>query len=58
MFLLNINDFGFKNQVEKHQFLVKRGVATNGSFMNLCFVKCEKLSLFWPFWGRILVDVQ
>ena len=60
MFLFNIIVFGFKkNQVEKHQFLVKRGVATKRFFMNLCFAKCEKLSFFFlgHFW-QILVDVQ
>ena len=44
-----------KNQVEKHQFLVKGGVATKRFFffMNLCFAKCEKLSFFGGghFWG-------
>ena len=36
-----------KNKVEKHQFLVKRGVVTKRFFfMNLCFAKCEKLSFF------------
>ena len=34
-----------KNPSWKHQFLVKRGVATKRCFfMNLCFAKCEKLS--------------
>ena len=49
-----------KNQVEKHQFLVKRGVATKRFFfMSLCFGKCEKLSFFWgAFFGQILVGVQ
>ena len=46
-----------KKQVEKHQFLVKRGVATKCCFMNLCFAKCEKLSFFGHVW-QILVDVQ
>ena len=43
-----------KNQVEKHHFLVKRGVATKRFFfMNLCFAKCDKLSFFWGhFWGK------
>ena len=44
-----------KNQVEKHQFLVKRGVATKRFFfMNLCFAKCKKLSFFWGaiFWAN------
>ena len=61
MFLFNIIVFGFKKfQVEKHQFLVKRGVATKrGFFMNLCFAKCEKLSFFLgPCFWQILVDVQ
>ena len=35
-----------KTQVQKHQFLVKRGVATKRFLMNLCFAKCEKLSFF------------
>ena len=43
----NINVFGFKNQSWKHQFLIKRGVATKFFFMNLCFAKCEKLSFFF-----------
>ena len=49
-----------KTQVEKHYFLVKRGVATKRLFFNnLCFAKCEKLSFFLgPFFGQILVDVQ
>ena len=57
-FLFNINVFGFKKiQVKKHQFLVKRGVATKRVFFNnLCFEKCEKL-FFCPFFGQILVDV-
>ena len=33
-----------KTQVEKHQFLVKRGVTTNVFSYNLCFVNSEKLS--------------
>ena len=37
--------FGCKLK-KKHQFLVKRGVATKRFFMNLCFAKCEKLSFF------------
>ena len=36
-----------KNQIEKHRFLVKRGLQQNGFFMTLCFAKCEKLSFFW-----------
>ena len=56
MFLFNIIVFGFKKtQVEKHQFLVKRGVATKRFFfMNLCFAKCEKLSFFLgaTFWAN------
>ena len=56
MFLFNIFVFGFKkNQVEKHQFLVKRGVATKRVFfMTLCFAKREKLSFFWGghFFGK------
>ena len=44
-----------KTQVEKHQFLVKRGVATKRVFMNLCLAKCDKLSFggghyFGKFW--------
>ena len=59
-FLFNINVFGFKKQSWKHQFLVKRGVATKRFFffMNLCFAKCEKLSFFLPIFCPILVDVQ
>ena len=52
-FLFNINVVGFKQQVEKHQCLVKRGVATKRSFYNLCFVKSEKFfgARFWAkFW--------
>ena len=55
MFLFNIIVFGFKkNQVEKHQFLVKRGVATKRFFfMTLCFAKSEKLSFFGgSFFGK------
>ena len=58
-FLFNINVFGFKKQVEKHQFLFKRGVATKLFFYEPVFWKCEKLSfLFFPFFCQILVDVQ
>ena len=44
-----------KHQVEKHHFLVKRGVATKRFFfMSLCFAKCEKvlvfLAIFCKFW--------
>ena len=39
-----------KTQVEKHQFWSKGGLQQNGFSMNLCFTKCEKLSVFvWPF---------
>ena len=43
-----------KTQVEKHQFWVKRGVATKRVFfINLCFEKCQKLSFFLgPFFGN------
>ena len=61
MFLFNIIVFWFqKKQVEKHQFLVKRGVATKRFFyMNLCFATCAKLSFFGgPFLGQILVEVR
>ena len=48
MFLFNIIVFGFKKQVEKYtNFLVKRGVATELFFMNLCFVIYEKLAFVW-----------
>ena len=57
MFLFNINVVGFKTQVEKHQFWVKRGVATNRFFYEPVFCKCEKLSFLDIFW-QILVDVQ
>ena len=42
----------------KHQFLVKRGVATKCFSINLCFAKCEKLSLFGPSFWQSLVDVK
>ena len=58
MFFVQHQCFGFqKTQVEKHQFLVKRGVATKRLFNNLCFAQCAKLS-FFPFFGQILVDVH
>ena len=45
--------FGFKKkQVEQHQFLVKRGVATKLPFMNLCFAKSESYLFFLPFFGK------
>ena len=49
-----------KQTTKKHNFLVKRGVATKRFFfINLCFAKCEKLSfLGGPFFGQILGDVQ
>ena len=48
-----------KTQIRKHQFLVKKGVATKRFFfMGVCFAKCEKLSFFWPFFWQIVVDVQ
>ena len=47
-----------KIKVEKHQFLVKRGVATKHFFMDLCFAKCEKVIIFFQKSGPILVDVQ
>ena len=41
--------FLVSKKVEKHQFLVKRGVATKRVFVNNpCFAKCEKLSFFLP----------
>ena len=51
-----------KTQVEKHQFLVKKGVATKGFFYNLCFVYSEKLSVlggnclakFWLMFNKTL----
>ena len=56
MFWLNIIVFfGFnKNQVEKHQFLGKKGGCNKtGFFMTLCFAKREKLSFFWGhFFGK------
>ena len=60
MFLVQHECFWFQNkQLKKHKFLVKRGVATERFFINLCSAKCEKLS-FWggPFLGQILVVVQ
>ena len=45
--------FCFQNkQVEKHQFLVKRGLQQNVFFYELCSAKCEKLSFFGHFWGN------
>ena len=38
-----------KTQVEKHNFLLKRGVATKRFFINLCFQNCEKIA----FWGAL-----
>ena len=44
---------GFKKtQVGKYQFLVKRGCNKTFFFNNLCFAKCEKLSVFAPFWAK------
>ena len=40
-----------KTEVEKHQFWVKRGVATTFIF-HLCFVKSEKLSFFGHVFGK------
>ena len=60
-FLFNINVFGFKKtQVEKHQFLVKRGVATKRFFFITCVLQNVKSYrfCFCPFLGQILVDVQ
>ena len=33
-------------QVQKHLFLIKRGLQHNVLFINLCFAKCVKLSFF------------
>ena len=54
MFLFNINVFGLeKNKVEKHQFLVKRGVATKRFFNEPVF--CKMWKTFGPFFWHILV---
>ena len=46
-------------KVEKHQFLVKRGVATKRYFYEPVFWKMWKVIVFFcPFFGPILVDVQ
>ena len=58
MFLFNINVFGFKNKVVKHQFLVKRGVATKRFFNEPVFWKMCKVIVFLPIFCQILVDVQ
>ena len=47
MSLFNMHVFGFKtNNLKKHNFLVKRGVATKRFFYQPVFAKCEKLSFF------------
>ena len=59
MFLLNIIVFWFqKNQVEKHQFLGKKGVATKRFFYDPVFCKKGKVIVFFGaiFW-QILVEV-
>ena len=52
--------FGFKNKVEKHQFLVKRGVATKVFFNEPVFWENVKSYRFFfaHFFCQILVDVQ
>ena len=53
MFFVQHECFWFQHkQLKKHNFLVKRGVATNVFFINLCFAKCEKLSFFPPFFAQ------
>ena len=48
-----------KNKVEKHQFLVKRGVATKRAFLWACVLENVKsYRFFCPFFCQILVDVQ
>ena len=53
MFLFNIIVFGFKKkQVEKHQFLVKRGVATKRVFLWTCVLQNVKS---YRFFGAIFL---
>ena len=48
-----------KNKVEKHQFLVKRGVATKRFFFWTCVLENVKsYRFFCPIFCQILVDVQ
>ena len=60
MFFVEHQCFWFqKTQVKKHQFLVKRGVATKRFFLITCVLKNAKsYRFFFPFFGQILVDVQ
>ena len=41
-----------KEQVIKHQFLVKLGAATKHYFYIQCFSICEKVVVFWPDFGK------
>ena len=60
MFFVQHECFWFQNkQLKKHNFLVKRGVATKRFFYQPVFCKMWKdIVLFWPFICPILVDVQ
>ena len=58
LFVFNINVFLKKKQVQKTPTLVKRGVATKGFFINLCFANCEKLSFFCIFLARFFAAFQ
>ena len=41
-----------KTMLKNTKFWSKRGGCNKAVFMNLCFVKCEKLSFFGPFFGQ------
>ena len=47
-----------KTQAEKHQFWVKRGVATESFFVEPVFCKCESYRFLFGLFWYILVDVQ
>ena len=54
--LFNSNVLGFKNkQVEKHQFLVKKGVATKQFFFSACVL--QNVKSYYFLW-QILVEIQ
>ena len=51
--------FLVSKKIEKHKFLVKRGVATKRVFYEPVFCKLSKVIVFFcPFFAQILVGVQ
>ena len=47
-----------KNTSWKTPNFGQKGSCNKTVFYNLCFAKCEKLSFFWPLFGKFLVDVK